>query len=484
MDRIKWKAVLIALPILLSLWFLFPTLQWVLLSPEQRAQKESAGDPLLKKILNLGLDLRGGSHLILELRDEKIIPEEGENKKAAVSRALEQTIEILRNRVDQFGVAEPLIARQGEKWVVIQLPGVKDPERAKQLIGKTAQLEFRLVDESPALQKLATALKEKNIPISSAAQNPQLLPKEILSLFPTGYVLLPGKAGAFFLVKSTPELTGATLKNAKVQFGGNTGFGYPEVGIEFNEEGAGIFSRVTETNINRNLAIVLDGIVQSAPVIRTRIPDGKAVIEGTFSEEEAKLLATVLRAGALPAPVEIIEERTVGPTLGEDSIRAGVSSCIIGSLLIILFMLFYYRNAGFIADCALLLNLLLLLGAMAYFHATLTLPGIAGIILTLGMAVDANVLIIERIREELRAGRTPRLAVNQGYQKAFSAILDSNLTTLIAAIFLFQFGTGPIKGFAVSLTLGLTISMFTAIFVTKTYYDWLFQKKTVTTLSV
>lgn len=484
MDRVKWRALLIVLPILLSLWFLFPTLQWILLSPEQRAQKESANDPLLKKILNLGLDLRGGSHLVLELEDEKVVQGEGEDKKAAVRRAVEQAIEILRNRVDQFGVAEPLIARQGEKWIVIQLPGIKDPERAKQLIGKTAQLEFRLVDDSPALQNIATAVKEKNISLSSAAQNPELLPKEILSLFPTGYVLLPGKGGAFFLVKSTPELTGATLKNAKVQFGGNTGFGYPEVGIEFNEEGASIFSRVTETNINRNLAIVLDGIVQSAPVIRTRIPDGRAVIEGQFSEEDAKLLATVLRAGALPAPVKIIEERTVGPTLGEDSIRAGVNACIIGMALLSIFVSFYYKRAGVITVLALFLNLLLLLGVLAYFHATLTLPGIAGIVLTVGMAVDANVLILERIREELKLGRSVRLAVDQGYQKAFSTILDSNLTTFIAAVFLFQFGTGPVKGFAVSLITGLCISMFTAIFATKTYYEWRLRDKAVTSLSI
>lgn len=485
MDRIKWRAVVILLPVLLSLWFLFPTAQWVLLTPEQRSQKESAGDPLLKKILNLGLDLRGGSHLVLELQEEKVVLSEGEEKKTAVTRALEQAIEILRNRIDQFGVAEPLIARQGEKWIVVQLPGIKDPERAKQLIGKTALLEFRLVDDSPALQNIATALREKNISFSSAAQNPELLPKEVLALFPTGYVLIPGKAGeAFFLVKSTPELTGASLKNAKVQFGGDTGFGYPEVGIEFNEEGAKIFSRVTETNINRNLAIVLDGVVQSAPTIRTRIPDGRAVIEGAFNEEDAKLLATVLRAGALPAPVVIIEERTVGPTLGEDSIRAGVNACIIGLALVCLFMAIYYKKAGLLADAALFFNLLLLLGALAYFRATLTLPGIAGIVLTIGMAVDANVLILERIREELRQGRSMRLAVEQGYQKAFSTILDANLTTLIAAIFLFQFGTGPVKGFAVTLMTGILISMFTAIFATRTYYDWRLKDKAIMSLSI
>jgi protein-export membrane protein SecD len=267
-------------------------------------------------------------------------------------------------------------------------------------------------------------------------------------------------------------MTGASLINAKVQLGGGTGFGYPEVAIEFNDQGARQFSQVTETNINRNLAIVLDGTIQSAPTIRTRIPDGKAVIEGSFTTEEAKLLSTVLRAGALPAPVEVIEERTVGPTLGEDSIRAGLMSTLIGVGLIIGFMAFYYRGAGILTDCALILNLVLLLGSMSYFHSTLTLPGIAGIILSLAMAVDANVLILERIREELRAGKTTRMAIDLGYEKAFSAILDSNLTTLIAALFLFQFGTGPVKGFAVTLTIGILFSMFTAVFVTRTYYEW------------
>ena len=260
--------------------------------------------------------------------------------------------------------------------------------------------------------------------------------------------------------------------------------GYPEVSIEFNSDGARKFAQVTETNINRNLAIVLDGIVQSAPTIRTKIPDGKAVIEGSFSTEEAKLLSTVLRAGALPAPVTVIEERTVGPTLGEDSIRAGVRSSLFGLLLILIFMNYYYRGAGLVANGALLINLVLLLGAMAYFRATLTLPGIAGIILSLGMAVDANVLILERTREEIRSGKTARMAIDQGYNKAYSAILDSNITTLIAALFLFQYGTGPVKGFAVTLTIGIVISMFTAIFVTRTYYDWRLRNKEYVSVSI
>lgn len=484
MTKIQWKGIAIAVPLLLSLYLLYPSLAWYQLSSAERTKRESSKDPLLDKILNLGLDLRGGTHLVLELQEERMTLQGGADRKAALTDAVDRAIEILRNRIDQFGVAEPLIARQGEKWIVVQLPGIKDPERAKQLIGKTALLEFRLVEEGKSVEKISSALREKNINLSSAAQHPESLPQEILSLFPTGYVLMEGREGRYFLLKSTPEMTGAYLTNAKVQLGGGSGLGYPEVGIEFNAEGAKLFSQLTETNINRNLAIVLDGVVQSAPTIRTRIPDGKAVIEGSFTTEDAKLLATVLRAGSLPAPVEVIEERTVGPTLGEDSIRSGIRSCLTGIALIVGFMSFYYKRSGIIANSALMLNLLLLLAAMSYFHATLTLPGIAGIILTLGMAVDANVLILERVREELRSGKTVRMALDQGYEKAFTTILDSNLTTLISAVFLFQFGTGPVKGFAVTLTIGLVISMFTAIFVTKTYYDWQLQKQTVTRLSI
>jgi protein-export membrane protein SecD len=445
----------------LAAYFLYPTWEWYNLPTQEREQREKLKDRILGKILNLGLDLRGGSHLVLELDATKL------QAGVDVSDAIDRAIEIIRNRVDQFGVAEPLINRQGDRWIVVQLPGVKDPERAKDLIGKTALLEFRLVDNSPVLSEIIQKLQEKGASASEIDKYP-----EIAKLVPPGMQLFPGKEERYYLLKSTPEMTGAYLVNAKVELGGQ--FGYPHVSIEFNKDGAKIFAAVTEANVERNLAIVLDGTVQSAPVIRTRIPDGKAIIEGNFAMEEAKLLATVLRAGALPAPVKIIEEVTVGPTLGEDSIRAGIQASVIGLLLVIVFMAVYYRLSGVIADFALFLNFFLLLGIMAYLHATLTLPGIAGIILSLGMAVDANVLILERARDELRAGKTPRLAIDAGYSKAFSAILDSNLTTLVAAVFLFQFGTGPIKGFAVTLTLGIIISMFTAITVTKVIYDLLF----------
>ena len=484
MNKLAWKAIAIAVPVVLAVYMLYPTLAWYTLPAQEREERESLRDPLMSKIINLGLDLRGGSHLVLELQTDKLKQVEGDKLNVTVTDALERAIEIIRNRIDQFGVAEPLIARQGEKWIVVQLPGVKDPERAKQLIGKTALLEFRIVDDSQALDTIVRSLRDKAISVSSAAANPEGLPKEIRAMFPAGYELMAGRDERYFLVKSTPEMTGAYLTNAKVQLGGDSGFGYPEVSIEFNDEGARIFSDVTQANINRNLAIVLDGVIQSAPVIRTRIPDGRAVIEGSFSAEEAKLLSTVLRAGAMPAPVQIIEERTVGPSLGEDSIKAGLMASLVGIGLILIFMTIYYKRSGIVTDAALVLNLVILLATMVYFRATLTLPGIAGIILSLAMAVDANVLILERTREELLSGKTVRMALDLGYDKAFTTILDANVTTLIAALFLFQFGTGPVKGFAVTLTIGILVSMFTAVFVTRTYYDWRMKNKNITELSI
>ena len=471
MSKLQWKFIFTALVLGLSVYFLYPTWEWYRSTPDERATYEKLKDKIVGKVLNLGLDLRGGSHLLMELDVSKLDP------KLDVKDAVDRAIEIIRNRVDQFGVSEPLIARQGEQWIVVQLPGIKDPQRAKDLIGKTALLEFRIVDNSSAINAITEKMRDKGARIEELSKYP-----EIVKLIPPGMELFAGKEERYYLLKSTPELTGAYLVNAKVELGGE--FGYPHVSIEFNKDGGRIFSQVTEANIERNLAIVLDGVVQSAPVIRSRIPDGKAIIEGNFTGDDAKMLAMVLRAGALPAPVRVIEERSVGPTLGEDSIKYGVLSALVGALEVIIFMLIYYGFSGVIANVALLINLFVLLGMMAYFHFTLTLPGIAGIALTLGMAVDANVLILERIREELAAGKTARLALDAGYQKAMTAIMDSNITTLIAALFLFQFGTGPVKGFAVTLTIGLTISMFTAIVVTKMIYDFLFQERIIETIKL
>ncbi|MFH1369250.1 MAG: protein translocase subunit SecD [Elusimicrobiota bacterium] len=471
MSKLQMKVVLTLTFLGIAFYFLYPSWEWYGLPQAEREQREKLKDKIIGKVLNLGLDLRGGVHLVLELDADKL--EKGVDVVDAVNRA----IEIIRNRVDQFGVAEPLMTRQGDRWIVVQLPGIKDPERAKDLIGKTALLEFRLVDTSPVLSQIAEKLREKGVRIEEINAYP-----EIVKMIPQGFEVFPGREDRYYLLKSSAELTGAYLTNAKVEMGGE--YGYPHVAIEFNSDGSKIFSRVTEANINRSLAIVLDGVVQSAPNIESKIPDGKGIIRGNFTMDDAKFLATVLRAGALPAPVRIIEERTVGPTLGEDSIKAGVSASAFGLLLILIFMGIYYRFSGMVANFALVLNFVLLLGLMAAFHFTLTLPGIAGIILSLAMAVDANVLILERMREEFHAGKTQRMAIDAAYQKAFVTILDSNLTTLIAAVFLFQFGTGPIKGFAVTLTFGIIISMFTAIMVTKTIYELLFQEKIITQIKL
>jgi protein-export membrane protein SecD len=472
----------------LSAFFLIPTLKWYRMTADERSDREQDRDPILKKTLNLGLDLRGGTHLVLELDRTKLPPE------TKTMDALDRAIEIIRNRVDQFGVAEPLIARQGDRWIVVQLPGIKDSARAKELIGKTALLEFRLTDDSGIITSLSKALLDKKMSMdqSYALQSSGTLPSDLKKVVPEGWEVLPERkdterlGGRYLVVKSTPELTGATLVDAKVTFGGGSSqmiSGYPSVSIEFNAEGAKLFGLVTEANVNKQLAIVLDGQVQSAPVIRSAIPDGHAVIEGNFSAEDAKLLATILKAGALPAPVRVIEERTVGASLGEDSIKAGVRSCLIGLAMVMLFMGVYYSFSGLIADFAMLINMFCIFGALAWFHATLTLPGIAGTILSLAMAVDANVLILERVREELQLGKSVRLAIDLGYKHAWPAIIDGHVTNFISALLLFQFGTGPVKGFAVTLMSGIVISIFTAVFFTHMVYDYWMEGRDITTLN-
>jgi len=466
MDYKKFKWIIFWAVLLGSVYFLWPTFLWYRLSPDEKLNAQKTKDKIVSKILNLGLDLQGGVHLVLEIDDTKL------DKGMDVADALNRAIEIIRNRIDQFGVSEPFIAKQGEKWIVVQLPGIKDPQAAIDLIGKTALMEFRLVEDTAAIEKVAAKARDLGVQLKDIYDENRKVKKEFAELIPAGYEVLPGKEEGYFLVTTTAQVTGAYLTDAKMKIGGE--YNMPYVGIDFNRDGAKLFAAITEANIEKRLAIVLDGVVQSAPVIRSRIPDGHAIIEGNFTAEEASGLAIVLRAGALPAPVRIIENRTVGPSLGRDSVKAGLIACFVGLLLVVGFMLFYYKSSGLIANMALTLNILVLLGLMSLLHATLTLPGIAGIILTIGMAVDANVLILERIREELRNGKTVRVAVDLGYEKAFSAIIDSNLTTLIAAAFLFQFGTGPIKGFAVTLTLGIITSMYTAIVVTHQIYDtWL-----------
>jgi protein-export membrane protein SecD len=466
MNKINWRFWITVFVFAFSIWSLIPSFSWYRMSEQDRETAEKAKDPIMGKSLKMGLDLRGGTQLLLEADITNL--EDNISKKDAVDRVAE----VVRNRIDQFGVAEPLIAKQGDKWIVVQFPGLKDPQSAKNLIGKTALLEFRIVDTSAKSSEVLDLFSKKGITAEEFRTNTEKY-EDILNLLPEGASIFESKDGNVSILGKA-LLTGSAIANAKVDFGGQ--FGQPVVSIEFSKEGGTIFGNITEQNIQRNLAIVLDGIIQSAPVIKSRIPDGRAIIEGGFNSNDARLLATVLRAGALPVPVKVIEERTVGPSLGVDSIKKGFGSALVGVLAVFLFMLIYYGMSGLIADIALALNLIILLAVMAKFQFTVTLPGVAGVALTLAMAVDANVLILERIREELALGKTSRIAVDAGYNMVLATIIDSNLTTLIAAVFLFQFGTGPIKGFAVTLSIGLIISMFTAITVTKLIYDFLFKE--------
>jgi SecD/SecF fusion protein len=427
-KRVIYKFVLILAVVALCFYFTFP----------------------LQKRINLGLDLRGGMHLLLKVDTSHL---DAQARQDAADRALE----VIRNRIDEFGVREPSIQRQGEDEIVVQLPGISDRQRAIDIIGKTALLEFKLVSPEPERIKEAIA---GNVPegfqLSYSAEDNEPV-----------------------LLEKTAVLSGEALTGAAVTFSQGE-FNEPVVALQFNSEGAKKFAEITANNVGRRLAIVLDGKVQSAPRIKEAIPSGEAVITGRFTIEQAQDLALVLRVGALPAPMQIEEERTIGPLLGQDSINRGIKASMIGGAAVLIFMAFYYLLAGLISDIALLLNLLMILGGLGMLpvlfpgiSATLTLPGIAGIALSLGMAVDANVLINERIREELAAGKALRSAVANGYSRAFSAIFDSNVTTLIAAFLLFQFGTGPIRGFAVTLSIGLIASLFTAVVVTRTIFEML-----------
>jgi preprotein translocase subunit SecD len=374
-------------------------------------------------------------------------------------KAVRQALETIRNRIDQFGVSEPVIQRQGleSDRILVQLPGVDDPGRVKELISNTAFLELKEVLAGPAPDRESLLAKFGG----TVPPDAEVLTGDRKGL--EGQVI--GKQ--YYLVKKTAIITGRELRNARRS---QDRYGQPAVDFYLAPQSAGKFSDYTGSHIGTSMAIVLDGKVMSAPVIRGQIGD-QGIIEGSFTIREAEDLALVLRAGALPASITYLEERTVGPSLGHDSIVRGVRAAVVGLIVVMLFMLVYYKWSGLNADVALVLNLILLMGALGYFGATLTLPGVAGVILTIGMAVDANVLIFERIREELAVGKTVKSAIDVGFSRAFGTILDANLTTLIAALFLFQFGTGPVKGFAVTLTIGILASMFTAVFVSRTIYD-------------
>lgn len=426
--------------------------------------------------------------------------------------SVDQALRTIRDRIDKWGVTEPTIAKRGSDGILVQLPGFTDPERAKELLGKTAQLEFRLTAEAEANQTLAalTDLPEGVTRGSDGYQSylestdRKLLEDYLQDKAPEGTRFFIGRieertpaglAGPVryrsYLLKSRVELTGDKLTDARVAVEqGGLGGGRPFVSISFDREGTRQFAELTGANVGKRLAIVLDDTVSSAPVINQRIAEGSAQITlGTQNYnqaiEEANDLVLVLRSGALPAPVSIFEERTVGASLGPELIRTGTLAAVIGVVVVMVFMAVYYRRQGLIANVALVLNGLFILAALSMVGATLTLPGIAGFILTLAMAVDANVLISERIREELRAGRTPKAAIAEGYSRAFTTIFDANVTSLVAAFVLLQYGTGPVRGFAVTLSIGIMASFFTAIFVTRLINDFLLRRSPqATTLSV
>ena len=425
MDKnYKWKVLLIIGLVAFSLWKVYP--------PDQK--------------INLGLDLQGGVQLLLQVEMDKV-PEEA--RKDVTSRVAE----IIRNRIDEFGVKEPEITTQGKDQVVVKLPGVTDRERAKEIAGKAAHLEFKIVSEDVDLIQKAEA---GTIPPGFEYKKVKGSPNEEM-----------------VLLGLLPVLTGEHLTTASVGF---DQYGSAIVQLTLDREGGKTFDKVTFQNIGKRLAIVMDGQVYSAPVIRDRIPNGQAQISGNFKADDAADLALVLRAGALPAPVTIVEERTIGPSLGKDSIESGIRASLAGVLFVVIFMPLYYLFCGWVANLGLIIYVILVAGAMAAFGSTLTLPGIAGFILSVGMAVDANVLIFERMREETATGKTARAVVSAGYHRALSAILDSNVTTLITAALLFIFGTGPIQGFAVTLSIGIVASMFSAIFVTRVVFDHIVKK--------
>ena len=564
--QIRW--LIVGLSILASAWYLWPSFRFYMMSAAERSALQErdpgAWERLTDGAIQLGLDLQGGMHLELELDDTET-SFSGDEQRDALDRALE----IIRNRVDQFGVSEPLIQKVGDDRIIVELPGIQDEERAKTLVQQAAYLEFQLVvdgqDAIDQIRAVDAALAGRDVrapappasadttiasdtavvaadtaladtaagqsieeltgiadaadtdttdvaglagggdrPLSSLLQtiprgndqNDFLVPDDRvadveamladsaarLSLAPGYEWLWSGEAETFsdgrsyrslYLVHAEPLMTGEAVATASAGF--DTQFtNQPIVSLDLTGDGTGLFADITRAHVNERLAIVLDEVVRMAPNINQPIANGQARIEGFEAVEEARDIAIVLRAGALPAPLRIIEERTVDPSLGADSIDSAKIAGLLGVIGVVAFMILYYRGSGVVADVALVLNVVLILAALAAFGATLTLPGIAGLILTIGMAVDANVLVFERVREELALGKTVRAALDTGFDRALVTILDSQITTLIAGVVLFQFGTGPIKGFAVVLTIGIVSSIFTAVFVTRTIFlTWL-----------
>ena len=502
-----WKIALVAIVAAFGLLYALPNFL-------PRTLTEAVPGWLPSKQINLGLDLRGGSHLLAEVEvkavvakimntveddaraalrgarigytglgnngrqvtltlrepadaaeaakllgaiDRDLVVERGEGAAMTVSlsetaaeertrNAIEQAIEVIRRRVDEMGTTEPTIQRQGEDRILIQVPGFDDPERLKEVIGRTASLDIRMVDEATPVED---ALRGRVPPGSEILYEPD--PRGSGQEMP-------------IVVRKRVEVTGENLTLAQTTV---DQFGRPAVAIRFDTVGARRFGKITTDNVGKSFAFVLDGKVVSAPVIREPIPGGNGQITGSFSVQEAETLALLLRAGALPAPLTYLEERTVGPSLGADSIAAGKIASVVGLALVVVYMILTYGLFGIASTVALVVNIALIVALLSVLQATLTLPGIAGIVLTIGMAVDANVLIFERIREEVRNGRTPFSAVDIGFQQALRTIIDANLTTLIAAVILYMFGSGPVRGFAVTLGIGIFTSVFTAVMVTR-----------------
>lgn len=531
-KRIRGRVILLVIATLVTGYYLLPNV-----APVGSLPSLFPGFLPRADRINLGLDLQGGMHLVLEVQVEKAVENATDRlmdetrrildkEKIGVSRltregtaeillrvakaderdkalralgelvtldrvpgaapdelrltlqarevkrieelAVRQSLETIRNRVDQFGVTEPHIVPEGDRRIVVQLPGIKDPQRAINLIGKTALLELKAVD---------TTLNPVDVEQGKVKLPPdlQLLYERVVD----ENKQVVGKRP--IIVQRQPIITGSSLTSAEVRPDDQGGW---LVAFTLDSQGARTFGDFTGANIGRYLAIVLDDTVYSAPVIRSKIGEGRGQIEGSFTADSARDLAIVLRAGALPAPVKILANLTVGPSLGADSIQKGVRAAILAAVLVVLLMAFYYKLSGVIADFALLLNFVMLVGILVAIRATLTLPGIAGVALGIGMAVDSNVLILERIREEMKLGKTVRSSIDAGYDKAFVTIVDSHVTTLITAAALFLFGTGPVKGFAVTLSLGVAINLFSALVGTRAVYDWMTSRRDLKRLSI
>jgi len=450
LKRDRWRLILVAAVIVAGLFAVFP----------------------IQGRVRLGLDLKGGAHIVLLAKETAESP--------LTDDSIDRLIAVLRNRVDQYGVTEPVIQRQGKDRVILDLPGIQDPEAALELIGRTALLEFKEVLQStaavpPAPNRPNYASDEDFLAAQSRWQKAKDEVDAVAQELKARVASTPGvsvgrdKDGRAYLLGKT-YVVGKDLKDAKTGF---DSLSRPMVSLKFSPDGTRLFDEATAGNIGRQIAIVLDGEIISAPVVQERISGGEAQITGRFTVDEANRLAIMLRAGALPVPVEVAENRTVGPTLGSDSIRSGLRAGLIGAILVLIFMLVYYRFLGIAADMALSVALLLVFAGLITFRSTLTLPGIAGIVLTIGMAVDGNILIYERMKEELRSGKTQLAALDAGFRKALTTILDSNLTTLIAAAILFYFGSGPIRGFAVTLSIGIISSVFCNVLVTRVILQFL-----------